>query len=277
MLWKSYIDFEIEQEEYENTRNLYKRLLQRTQHVKVEPLSKAASLEENPSPILPVPQVWISYAKFELSVDDPERLQRCRQVFEDANKSLRSCEAKEERLLLLESWRDFEREFGGDATMERVHKLLPEKVKKRRKLTSEDGVRAAACAAEPVQLQQVNAVLWLLQSDAGWEEYYDYIFPEDAANQPNRMLLAMVKLWKKQQMVDTDPETAPEDEEASGSEDQHTVSTETEMETETDTNAAAEQKPEATYDDRDDSGSSSSSDEEGGGEETKQSEDTNKD
>lgn len=35
VLWKSYIDFEIEQEEYENTRNLYKRLLQRTQHVKV--------------------------------------------------------------------------------------------------------------------------------------------------------------------------------------------------------------------------------------------------
>lgn len=35
VLWKSYIDFEIEQEEFENTRNLYKRLLQRTQHVKV--------------------------------------------------------------------------------------------------------------------------------------------------------------------------------------------------------------------------------------------------
>ena len=35
MLWKSYIDFEIEQEETERTRNLYRRLLQRTQHVKV--------------------------------------------------------------------------------------------------------------------------------------------------------------------------------------------------------------------------------------------------
>lgn len=74
-------------------------------------------------------------------MDDPERLQRCGQVFEDANKSLRNCEVKEERLLLLESWRDFEGEFGDDATMERVRKLLPEKVKKRRKLTAEDGVR----------------------------------------------------------------------------------------------------------------------------------------
>ena len=35
VLWKAYVDFEIEQEEYNNTRNLYRRLLQRTQHVKV--------------------------------------------------------------------------------------------------------------------------------------------------------------------------------------------------------------------------------------------------
>lgn len=43
--------------------------------------------------------------------------------------------------MLLESWRDFEKEFGSDSTRERVRKLLPEKVKKRRKLTAEDGVR----------------------------------------------------------------------------------------------------------------------------------------
>lgn len=143
VLWKSYIDFEIEQEEFDNTRNLYKRLLQRTQHVKVEALKAAlpGNLWLHRSQ-LPVPQVWISFAMFELSVEDPERLQRSRQVFEDANKSLRSCEVKEERLLLLEAWRDFEGEFGAEATMERVSKLLPEKVKKRRKLTSDDGVRA---------------------------------------------------------------------------------------------------------------------------------------
>ena len=35
VLWKSYIDFQIEQEEYDKVRNLYRRLLQRTQHVKV--------------------------------------------------------------------------------------------------------------------------------------------------------------------------------------------------------------------------------------------------
>ncbi|XP_074470901.1 crooked neck-like protein 1 [Sebastes fasciatus] len=250
VLWKSYIDFEIEQEEFGNTRNLYKRLLQRTQHVKV----------------------WISCAKFELSIDDPDRLQKCRQIFEEANKGMRSCEEKEERLMLLESWRDFEKEFGSDSTVERVRKLLPEKVKKRRKLTAEDG------------------------SDAGWEEYYDYIFPEDAANQPNLKLLAMAKMWKRQQIVDEDEEEGEgEDEEEGDGEDEGEDEDEREKspekspeaaeemattppspsptssdepaapppeklpETESDRNTEAETEREKTHDDRDGSSSSGSS------------------
>ena len=35
VLWKAYIDFEIEQEEYIKTRGLYERLLKKTHHVKV--------------------------------------------------------------------------------------------------------------------------------------------------------------------------------------------------------------------------------------------------
>jgi len=35
VLWKAYIDFEIEQEEYDRTREVYERLLKKTQHVKV--------------------------------------------------------------------------------------------------------------------------------------------------------------------------------------------------------------------------------------------------
>lgn len=35
VLWKSYIDYEISQEEFSNARNLYERLLERTMHVKV--------------------------------------------------------------------------------------------------------------------------------------------------------------------------------------------------------------------------------------------------
>ncbi|VDI04880.1 Hypothetical predicted protein [Mytilus galloprovincialis] len=35
-------------------------------------------------------------------------------------------------------------------------------------------------------------------SDAGWEEYHDYIFPNEEASQPNLKLLAMAKKWKQQ-------------------------------------------------------------------------------
>lgn len=43
--------------------------------------------------------------------------------------------------MLLESWRSFEDEFGTVSDKERVDKLMPEKVKKRRKVQADDGVR----------------------------------------------------------------------------------------------------------------------------------------
>jgi len=36
LLWKAFIDFEIEQQEYDRARKLYGKLLKRTQHVKVK-------------------------------------------------------------------------------------------------------------------------------------------------------------------------------------------------------------------------------------------------
>lgn len=87
------------------------------------------------------PQVWISFAQFELSAGREENLSRCRQIYEEANKAMRNCEEKEERVMLLESWRSFEEEFGTETTKERIEKLMPEKIKKRRKLQAEDGVR----------------------------------------------------------------------------------------------------------------------------------------
>lgn len=37
VVWKAYIDFEVEQEQVANVRKLYRRLLERTHHVKVRP------------------------------------------------------------------------------------------------------------------------------------------------------------------------------------------------------------------------------------------------
>lgn len=153
VLWKAYIDFDTEQGEYDNVRNLYKRLLQRTNHVKV----------------------WLSYAKFELTVPEEQRVKMSRKVYEQAHKALQHSEEKEERLMLLEAWKAFEEEHGDADSVSAVEKEMPRRVKKRRKISREDG------------------------SDAGWEEYYDYIFPSDEAAQPNLRILAIAKQWKKQQ------------------------------------------------------------------------------
>lgn len=43
-----------------------------------------------------------------------------------------------------------------------------------------------------------------LQTDEGWEEFFDYIFPEDEATKPNLKLLASAKAWKKKQEESND-------------------------------------------------------------------------
>ena len=40
-------------------------------------------------------------------------------------------------------------------------------------------------------------------SSAGWEEYYDYIFPDEEVTAPHLKLLAMAHKWKQQKAADT--------------------------------------------------------------------------
>lgn len=186
---------------------------------------------------------------------------------------MHGCEEKEERLMLLESWRDFEEEFGSFANKDRVRKLLPEKVKKRRKITAEDGVRVFSCQfCECFFLHRLvitNMMSLVYQSDAGWEEYYDYIFPEDAANQPNLKLLAMAKMWKKQQQQEEDEEEQEEEEEEEEQQVPQGKEAQESSEPEEQEPAAHREQTENDYDDRDDddesSSSSSSSDSESDG------------
>jgi hypothetical protein len=52
--------------------------------------------------------VWISFAQFEQSAtDDTHRIDNVRQVYIKANNALQSGD-KEERLMLLETWKNFE-------------------------------------------------------------------------------------------------------------------------------------------------------------------------
>lgn len=165
LLWKAYIDFEVNQGENELARQLYERLLERTIHVKV----------------------WISYAKFELSCeenDDGMNIALARRVFERANDTLKNLPEKENRVILLEAWRDFENEHGTRDTREKVVEKLPRRIKKRQKIISDGG------------------------TEEGWEEVFDYIFPEDEMARPNLKLLAAAKNWKKKKVetvIDSNP------------------------------------------------------------------------
>jgi len=173
LIWKAYIDFEIAEGNREGTRELYERLLERTKHVKV----------------------WMSFAKMEASrlselAEEGEVAAReaaARGVYERAYQCLRNDQpdAKEEAVMLLEAWRAFEQraaarqEEGGDGAaraVEAVEKRMPKRVKRKRPILTDEGL------------------------EAGMEEYFDYIFPEEAGNAPNLKILEAAYRWKKQKM-----------------------------------------------------------------------------
>ncbi|KAM3361450.1 hypothetical protein P3S68_016304 [Capsicum galapagoense] len=165
LLWKAYIDFEISEGEFERTRALFERLLNRTKHLKV----------------------WISFAKFEASamgseveqdiVQTKNYLQRARDVFERAVSYFRNSapELKEERAMLMEEWLTMESGFGELGDINLVRSKLPKKLKKRRKIDMEDG-------------------------PSMYEEYIDYLFPEETQSTNLKILEAAYK-WKKQRVA----------------------------------------------------------------------------
>jgi crooked neck len=154
-VWKFYIDFEIEAEENDRARALYERLLERTKNVRV----------------------WTSYAQFECSV---ESFGKAREIFKRGEKYFKvdavHDSATEERVMLLEDWRDFEDLFGTDETKKEIAQKLPKKVKRKRPVYNQEGV------------------------EVGQEEYYDYIFPEEDAISGNLNLLQMAMKWKMAQV-----------------------------------------------------------------------------
>jgi len=175
-LWKAYIDFEIGEREWERARALYRQLLQRTNHVKV----------------------WLSFANFEAdavriaelgdaegeeeAVLSPEAAARAADaaggVFEEADGVFKDNAQKEERVLVLEAWRDLEAGTGDEGRVAKVTARMPKKVKRKRQVVGDDG------------------------ESAGWEEYFDYLFPEDEAKAPSLKILDMAHKWKKQKTED---------------------------------------------------------------------------
>ena len=78
--------------------------------------------------------------------------------------------------MLLESWKDAENKFGEIEYIEKIMKKQPQKIKKQRKIKLDDN-----------------------DEDGGFEEYYDYVFPEDQNSKGILKMLEKAHLWKKKQ------------------------------------------------------------------------------
>eukprot|EP00658_Telonema_sp_P-2_P009009 TRINITY_DN13410_c0_g1_i3.p1 TRINITY_DN13410_c0_g1~~TRINITY_DN13410_c0_g1_i3.p1 ORF type:complete len:162 (-),score=46.11 TRINITY_DN13410_c0_g1_i3:150-635(-) len=153
-LWRAFVDFETEEEEYDRARAVYRELLKRTKHVKV----------------------WMSFAQFESTLTTPD-LGRARAIYKEGMDKLGETEQKEERLMLLEDWIAFEREHGDAGALAEAEKMEPKRILRKRPLRTADGL------------------------EAGTEEYYDYIFPDEKGSAPNLKLLEMAQAWKKQKLT----------------------------------------------------------------------------
>lgn len=178
VLWKAYIDFEIGEGERERARELYDRLLERTKHVKV--WISFARFEALPLHKLAVnPDEAADESEGDSAAPTPEMVHSAREVYKRAYKHLRdgvhsSDNNKEETVLLLESWQSFESEHGDAETLRDVESKMPKQVKRRRAVRDSAG------------------------EEVGLEEYYDYIFPDEAGAAPNLKLLQAAYKWKKQ-------------------------------------------------------------------------------
>ena len=166
MLWKGYIDFEIEEGEGDNARGLYRRLLERTNHVKV----------------------WISFAQFE-GTEIGKGAEAAREVFGRAYDQLKEEGLGEERVLLLDAWRVFEKSSGDTKALADVDAKMPRRIKRKRMRQDEDG------------------------NDLGWEEYFDYQFPDDDGADKNLKLLEMAAKWKAKAAANDDDSDSDSDDE----------------------------------------------------------------
>lgn len=157
LLWKAYIDFEEEEGEYERTRALYERLLDKTSHVKV----------------------WISYAHFEINVPEAEEEEdakvsleaktRARAIFTRAYTSMKEKDLKEERVALLNAWKSFEATHGEEEDKEKVERQMPRRVKKRRRL-DDDSFEEYVDYVFPADDQAAAKMSKLLAMAHQWKE-----------------------------------------------------------------------------------------------------------
>ncbi|QDZ19359.1 hypothetical protein A3770_02p18770 [Chloropicon primus] len=184
-LWKMYIDFEISEGERVRARELYERLMERTKHVKVwisfarfesVPLHKLAlEGEEGEGEGPTAPEGEEETPTYEMQQNAREIYKRAYRYFRDP-----ALDMKDECVMLLEAWKAFETESGSPESLKEVEEKMPRQVKRRRPVMDNNG------------------------EEVGMEEYYDYLFPDEAGAAPNLKLLQAAYKWKKRKLGEGD-------------------------------------------------------------------------
>ena len=80
--------------------------------------------------------------------------------------------------MILENWREAETATGDLDRVALVDGKMPKRVKRRRPVRDDLG------------------------EEVGWEEYYEYTFPEEEKKAPSLKILEMAQKWKKQKTGD---------------------------------------------------------------------------
>ncbi|EST05515.1 Tetratricopeptide TPR2 [Kalmanozyma brasiliensis GHG001] len=206
IVWKAYIDFEFGEREWERVDSLYERLLEKSGHVKVwisyalSKVNQATAIEEDEDEDEDEDEEEAeSKPARELTEEEQQVRQErrshlaslARDIFQRAYTSLKSRALKDERVVLLEAWKTFERQHGTSSTLSDVEAKFPRVVKKRREV-----------------------------EDGSMEEYYDLIFPDDEEKGKGAFkLLQMAHAWRaaqaareQQQQAEEKPRGAEDDE-----------------------------------------------------------------
>lgn len=168
-LWQEYINFYNESLDYENSRKLYRRIIEEQGS---ESASGWISLAMFESKIPTADQLRVyeesGEEELEFSITDVQR-DNSRAVFKEALQALAS--TPEQRIVVLEAWKNYEENQGTASSVEDVKRKLPTLVTRRK--VNADGIE---------------------------EEHVDYIFPEDEKKKPGiNKFLENAKKWKLQQ------------------------------------------------------------------------------
>ncbi|EOA13011.1 hypothetical protein CARUB_v10026005mg [Capsella rubella] len=191
--WRNYAEFEISLAETERARAIFElaisqpaldmpELLWKTYidfEISEGELERTRALYERLLDRTKHCKVWLSFAKFEASAveDKEEGIRSIRAIFDRANAYYKDStpELKEERAMLLEEWLNMETGFGNLGDVSVVQAKLPKKLKKRKATSGQDG-------------------------STEYEEYIDYLFPEESQT-TNLKILEAAYNWKKQKVV----------------------------------------------------------------------------